>query len=208
MQKPSNYDTVQAAEEFGSFENVKLGGHIVKIISAKEYTGISGNTSLQICVDIDGNDEQKGYFKKQYDANQNKEKRWANGATKYISLKEDDKCVAMFKGFITTVENSNPNFKWNFDESKLVGLKLVAVFGQEEYLNDKNEVKLSTKITQFRSLDKLKEVKIPKIKKLDNTFVDYEEYEANKTSISKKDQASLYSDFGDTVEIKDEDLAF
>ena len=208
MQKPNNYDQVQAAEEFGSYETLPLGGHICIIKSAKEYTGMSGNTSLQICVDIAASDEHKDFYKKQYDANTNKDKKWPNGATKYLSLKEDDKCVAMLKGFFTTIENSNPNFKWNFDESKLVGLKVVGNFGQEEYMNSNGEVKLATKITQFRSLDKLKEVKIPRIKKLDGTFIDSEEYIASKTSVANKKNDDMFANYGDTIELDEDSIAF
>ncbi len=177
MEKPQNWDKVEPAKEFGDYESLKLGGHICIIKSADEYTGfISGTTSLRICVDIDGKDEQKGFYQKQYDSNDKIDKKWSNGATKYISLKEDENCVAMFKGFITTLENSNPKFVWDFDESKLVGLKLVGVFGQEEYLDNDGNIKLATKLTQFRSLDKLDEVKIPRVKKLDGSFVDYDKY--------------------------------
>ena len=56
------------AKEFGEFESLTLGGHEIIILSAEEYTSpVSGNTSLRICVDIAGNDEQAGFFKKQYD---------------------------------------------------------------------------------------------------------------------------------------------
>lgn len=180
IKKTENWDKVEPAKEFGEFESLKLGGHECVIKSAVEYTGFTGNTSLQICVDIAGNDEQKGFFQKQFDNNTNSDKRWPNGAIKYISLKDDDKCVAMMRGFITTLENSNPKFKWDFDESKLVGLKLVGVWGLEEYQNEKGETKTATKLNQFRSLDKLKEVKIPKVKTLDNQYIAYEEYISGK----------------------------
>ena len=53
---------------------------------------------------------------------------------------------------------------------------------------------------QFRSLDKLNEIKIPKVKKIDGTFVEYEDYKNNKNS-------SL-SPFESSVEITDDMLAF
>ena len=144
-------------------------------------------------------------FQKQFDENKNSDKKWAAGATKYISLKEDDKCVAMFKGFITTLENSNPSFKWNFDETKLVGLKLAGVFGLEEYQNEKGETKTATKLTQFRSLDKLKEIRIPKVKTLGGQFVDYEEYISNRNHTSAVNTAK---DIFNNVDVVDEDTPF
>lgn len=205
MEKPKNWEQVEPAKEFGSFENLELGGHEIVIKSAREYTGFTGNTSLQICVDIAGSDKQKGFFQKQFDENNNSDKKWPAGATKYISLKDDDKCVAMFKGFITTLENSNPSFKWNFDETKLIGLKLAGVFGLEEYDNGKGETKTATKLTQFRSLDKLKEIRIPRVKTLSGQFIDYEEYINSKNHISAVKTAQ---DIFNNVDIVDEDTPF
>lgn len=203
MLKPQNWEQVEATKEFGAFESLKLGGHVVVIKKAFEYTGQTGNTSLRIEVDIaDG--EQKGFFQKQYDNNQAIDRRWSNGAIKYMTLKDDDKSVAMFKGFITTIENSNKGYKWNFDESTLVGKKLVGVFGLEQYEKQDGSTGYATKLTQFRSLDKLKEVTVPRVKMLDNTYVEYEEYLANK---DVKTTSSGYVEFENGVTIS-EDLPF
>jgi hypothetical protein len=75
--------------------------------------------------------------------------------------------LSFFKGFITAVENSNPGYKWDWDEKKLVGKNVIAVFGEEEYLKD-GQVKTSVKLVEFRSLDAYKEgkIKVPEIKRL------------------------------------------
>ena len=146
-------------------------------MEASEYTSdFSGNTSLKITVDIAGNDKQKGFFKKQFDENTNMNKKWSNGAIKYLSLKDEQ--IAYLKGFITSLEKSNPTFKFNTKGTwaQLNGLKLAGQFGLEEYEKEDGTIGTATKLVQFRSLDKLKEIKIPKVKKIDGTFVDYEEY--------------------------------
>ena len=54
------------AKEVGEFEVLELGGHEVVIKDARIYESeFSGNQSLKVCVDIAGNDKQKGYFEKQ-----------------------------------------------------------------------------------------------------------------------------------------------
>lgn len=174
MEKPKNWDSVQA--NTGDYESLKLGGHEVIIKSAEEYVGMTGNRSLKVEVDIAGNDEQRDFFQKQYNNNTNTDKRWSSASTKYISLKEDDNCVAMFKGFTTCVEKSNPGYTWNFDEKTLIGKKLCGVYGLEEFEKQDGTVGTATKLVQFRSLDKLKDVKIPKVKLLDGSLVEYEEY--------------------------------
>ena len=174
MEKPKNWDNVKA--NTGDYESLKLGGHEVIIKNAYEYTGMTGNTSLRIEVDIDGNDEQKGFYQKQYDANTNSDKKWPSASVKYISLKEDDTCLALYKGFTTIIENSNPGYTWNFDEKTLIGKKLCGVYGLEEFKDNEGNIKTATKLVQFRSLDKLNEIKIPKVKLLDGSFVEYEKY--------------------------------
>ena len=53
---------------------------------------------------------------------------------------------------------------------------------------------------QFRSLDKLNDIKIPKVRKLNGELVDYEEYKNSKNN-------SL-APFESSVEITDDMLAF
>ena len=174
MEKPKNWDSVQA--NTGDYESLKLGAHEVVIKNAYEYIGMTGNKSLKIEVDIAGNDEQKGFYQKQYDNNTNSDKKWPNASCKYISLREDDTCLALYKGFTTIIENSNPGYKWNFDEKTLIGKKLCGVYGLEEYEDSEGNIRTATKLVQFRSLDKLNNIKIPKVKLLDGTFVEYEQY--------------------------------
>mgnify|MGYP006991680224 CR=1 FL=1 len=104
----------------------------------------------------------------------------------------------MFKGFTTVVENSNQGYKWNFDEKSLIGKKLCAVFGLEEYQDSEGKIKTSTKLVQFRSLDKLNEIKIPKVKKLDGSLVEYEDYKKTKT---EKNNSNPFGELSDVVEI-------
>lgn len=200
MEKPKNWDSVQA--NTGDYESLKLGGHEVIIKDAYEYTGMTGNTSLKIEVDIAGNDEQKGFYQKQYDNNTNSDKKWPNASCKYISLKEDDTCVALYKGFTTIIENSNPGYTWNFDEKTLIGKKLCGVYGLEEYEKQDGTIGTATKLVQFRSIDKLNQVKIPKVKLLDGSFVEYDDYK-NK---SVKTANEIFG--SDVVEISSDMLPF
>lgn len=169
------------AKEFGEYDNLELGGHTVVIKNASEYVSqFSGNTSLKIEVDIANGDKQEGFFQKQYDNNTNADKKWSNGAVRYLSLKDEQ--IAYLKGFITALENSNKPFKFNIngDWSQLIGLKVAGVFGLEEYQDQEGKTRTATRLTQFRSLDKLNEIKIPKVKKLDGSFVDYDDYIAHR----------------------------
>ena len=189
------------AKEFGEYENLELGGHEIVILDAREHKSeFSGNISLKISVDISGNDKQKGFFKKQYDENTSADKKWPTGAVKYLSLKDEQ--LAYLKGFITSLEKSNPGFKFNKKGTweQLKNLKLAGQFGLEEYKKQDGTIGTATKLVQFRSLDKLKDIKIPKVKKLDGTLVEYEDYKETKTV---KNNSNPFGELNDLVEITD-----
>lgn len=175
-------------KEFGEFENLELGGHLLTIVDAKEYTSeVSGNTSLRICVDISKGDKQENFFKNQYDNNTASDKKWSTAGTKYLSLKDEQ--IAYLKGFITAIENSNAGFRFNTKGTwdQLKGLKIAGQFGLEEYLDNEGHLKTATKLVQFRSIDKLSEIKIPRVKKLDGSFVDYDYYISHRATATAEE---------------------
>jgi hypothetical protein len=197
--KPSNYDEIQVNQEF---ERLELGGHKGIIKSVEEYTStISGNTSLKVEVDTATDDKQPNYFQKQYDENTNADKRWSSSGTKYVSLKQDENCIKMLKAFITSVENSNNGFTydWNKDVDQLKGKKVGLVFGLEEYENDKGETKTATKLTQFRSIDKVDNAKIPNVRLLNGSYIEYDKYNSNTTA----NNSNPFEGLDDVVEISE-----
>ena len=203
IKKPSNYDNVEVMEF--DFTPIELGGHKGIIMKAEEYTSPqSGKTSLKVSVDTAKDDKQPEYFAEQYKNDNRIDKRWNNSAIKYISLGEEENQVKMLKSFITAYENSNGcQFDWDKDWDQLKGKKIGLVFGQEEYTSQDGTTKLATKLNQFRSINKVDNIKIPKVKKLDNSYVDYEEYINSKNSSNDP-----FSDFGNIVEVSAEDLPF
>ena len=198
--KPKAYDEINIIEEY---EKISLGGHKGIIMKAEEYTSPqSGKTSLKVSVDTSKDDKQPEYFAEQYKNDNRIDKRWNNSAIKYISLGEEENQVKMLKSFITAYENSNGcQFDWGKDWEQLKGKKIGIVFGQEEYTSQDGTTKLATKLNQFRSIDKVDNVKIPKVKLLDGSYVEYEEY--TKSSADKAKDL-----FGSSVEISSDDLPF
>lgn len=179
---PNNWNEIEPVEA-GEFKNLVPGAYICKIMDVREYKSEqSGNISLKVCVDIcEG--EYRDFFQKQYDNNTLSERKWPSGATRYLSLREDQ--MTYLKGFITAVENtSKKQLKVQagkeLDYEQFKGLKVVGVFGYEEWKNDKNEIKLAIKLTSFRSLDKINEISDPKVKLLDGTYTTMDDYEEMK----------------------------
>ena len=203
IKKPNNYENVEIMEF--DYTPITLGGHKGIIVKAEEYTSPqSGKTSLKVIVDTAKDDKQPEYFKEQYKNDNRIDKRWSNSAIKYISLGEEENQVKMLKAFITAYENSNNcKFDWNKDWDQLEGKKIGLVIGSEEYINQNGDLKLNNKLREFRSIDKVDNIKIPKVKKLDNSYVDYEEYINSKNSSNE-----TFNGSGNMVEISSDSLPF
>ena len=201
--KPKAYDKINIIEEY---EKISLGGHKGIIMKAEEYTSPqSGKTSLKVYVDTASDDKQPEYFKKQYENDTRIDRKYPNGAIKYVPLGEEENQIKMLKSFITAYENSNNcKFDWNKDWDQLKGKKIGIIFGQEEYTSQDGTTKLATKLNQFRSIDKVDNAQIPKVKLLDGTYKsydDYMEFVENKTT-------SAEEVFGNGVTITEQDLPF
>ena len=193
--KPKTYDEISINEDF---ERLELGGHKGIIIKVEEYTSdFSGKTSLKVYVDTASDDKQPEYFKKQYENDTRIDRKYPNGAIKYVPIGEEENQIKMLKSFLTCVENSNTNYTydWNKEVDQLKGKKIGIVFGMEEYENQAGELKTVNKLREFRSIDKIDNIKIPKVKLLDGSYVDYEEYmeskEDNKTNEVEVPQTDL-----------------
>lgn len=173
MEKIEGYETAQALT--GEYERLKPGGYICKIIAAKEEKSKSGNRMLTLALDI-AEGEYKGFFMKRFDELK-KERKDPNDEVKYPSpaiyhqmLEGNDKAVGFLKGLMTSLEASNQNFKWNWDEKKLVGLRCGAIFGEEEYEKLDGSIGTSCKVKFIRTVKCIQEgnFKVPELKKLPN----------------------------------------
>ena len=204
IKKPSNWDAVEVMEF--DYTPIELGGHKGIIMKAEEYTSPqSGKTSLRVSVDTAKDDKQPEYFTEQYKNDTRIDRKWSNSAIKYIPLGEEENQVKMLKAFITAYENSNNcKFDWGKDWNQLDGKNIGLVFGMEEYENQSGELKTINKLREFRSIDKIDSIKIPKVKLLDGSYVTYDDYMERKENLSSK----VNDLFGEVPEVSSEDLPF
>ncbi len=202
MKKIDNWDNIEA-KGMEDFKALPIGAYECKIVNAVEnHNEQSGKTTLKVMVDI-ASGEYKDYFKKRYDSNTAIDRRWDNNATKYLAFEGEN--TSFFKGFITIVENSNVNYKWDWDETKLKGKKVCGVFQYEEYEKQDGTRGIKVRLNKFRSLDKLKEIEVSdSIKMLDGTYKSYDDYMERAENSSNEP----FSDFGNIVEVSAEDLPF
>lgn len=163
MLKPKSFDTVAASL---SFEPLSLGGHVCVIKNAQETKSKTGKDMLKVALDIAAPDPQAGYFLERFKNDDRPDKKWP--CISYIVTEDKDGNASRnLASFVTSIEASNPGFTFPWDNVDLLRDKRVGgVFGQEEYKNDKGEVKKSTKLFWFRSVDKVKDAPVPKLKEL------------------------------------------
>ena len=201
--KPKMYDEIEVNLDFTP---ITVGGHKGVIIKAEEYTSdFSGKKSLKVYVDTASDDKQPEYFKKQYENDTRIDRKYPNGAIKYVPLGEEENQVKMLKAFITAYENSNNcKFDWNKEVDQLKGKKIGIIFGMEEYENQAGELKTVNKLREFRSIDKVDNAQIPKVKLLDGSYIAYDEYMERKENLSSK----INDLFGEVPEVNSEDLPF
>lgn len=126
MQKINGYESAEPIIGGGVYV-LPTGNYKMKIIKAEETTSKSGRQMLKIAFDV-AEGEFKDFYKKKYEvdlkrqsnANSNKVAKWSNDAIYYQMCDENN--LGRFKGFMKCLEDSNPNFTWEWDESKLKGL--------------------------------------------------------------------------------------
>lgn len=136
------------------------GGYVIKIQGAvddphKEY--------LKIVYDIAEGDEA-GRFSGEWGLNPDNE--YAHRF--YRSYTE--KAKGMFKQFTQAVEKSNPQYTWDWKEERLVGKRLGVVLAEEEYENNRGEVKTRLYVAGVYTADEIRkgDFKVPALKKLKN----------------------------------------
>lgn len=185
MEKVKGYEEAQAIT--GEYERLEAGGYICKIVSAKEEKSKSGKRMLVLALDILEGDK-KDYFKKRFDENTSPDKKWSTGAI-YRQMLEGEKAVGFLKGLMTSLESSNENFKWDWDEKKLVRLKCGAIFGEEEYERLDGSIGTSTKVKFIRTVKAIQDgnFKVPELKKLPQKGEAFEDFVNSVSSENDED---------------------
>lgn len=131
MRKPEGYDE---AVVYNSYNKLPVGAYEVKILDAivREENGYE---KIILRIDISSGDHKNFFaddFKRQRDQDSAKPE-W-HGIFKQTT---SGKSVVFFKKLIQTIEKSNPNFTFNFDESTLKDKKLGMIFDTVNFTSKK-----------------------------------------------------------------------
>ena len=195
MRKVNNWENVKAATERVA---LPAGGYVVEIKNAKvvEYNGDNGSFErFEIALDIlEG--EFKDYYANDYRAQQGEDRKWKGVLRAYLpkddGSEKDEWTKSSIKALIGAIEDSNPGYHWDWDETKLKGKKVGCIFRNEEWeYNDKTG--FTARPFKFISVEKIKtgNFRLPKDKLLNNS-----------TATADTSSATSYQD------IPDDDLPF
>ena len=148
IRKPGNWESVQA---FAERKALPLGAYVCKVLKAV-VTHADYGDMLQIGFDIvEG--EHAGFFKRDFDANPNADKKWTGILRVFLpkddGSERDENTKRSLKGVVTAFEQSNPGFRWAWDETALVGKQIGILFRNEEW---EWKGKTGWKVRPFRAL--------------------------------------------------------
>lgn len=116
-------------------EKLPAGGYVIKIMDAKEESFDWGDV-LAIAFDI-AEGEYKGFYNDNFKSQQGEDKKWKGVFRLYVpkddGSEKDAWTQKKFNTNIVAIEESNPGFYFDWDESKLKGKIVGALFNNKEY---------------------------------------------------------------------------
>lgn len=159
MKQFSGYDKAKEAAQYNPGERLPAGGYVCKVLGVKLVPGTDGNSD-QIAVQFDIEEgEYKGFFKKQYDANTNEDKKYKGIVKIYCprddGSEKDNWTKNSFARWTDSFEKSNAGYVWDWDESKWKGKLIGITFGDTGTVIDGKEVVY----TEARSADSVENIR-------------------------------------------------
>jgi hypothetical protein len=180
IQKPQDWESAQA---FTGEERQALtpGGHIVRIAAMRQEMSRNNKPMITVMFDIDEGSEFDGFYKRLHE---NKKKFDANakwqGVIRFMLYNKDGGTNGFFKGFIGALEESNPGFKWNWDERSVANKFVGIVFGEEEYRKTDGTIGTNVRAQMARSVQAVRDgVEVPKKRTLPEETQTYAPFDPN-----------------------------
>lgn len=124
-----------AAQVYTDAERLPVGGYVLKILDVKYQENDWGDI-IVLSFDI-AEGEYKDFFKANYNQQTGEDKKW-KGAYRLRVPKDDGSeqdawTMRRFKTIISNFEESNNGYHWDWDEQKLKGKSIGALFNNKEY---------------------------------------------------------------------------
>lgn len=132
IRKPSNWENVQA---FSDRRKLPLDAYICRIKQAKVVETDYGE-QLCMLIDIDEG-EYAGFYADDFANNKREDKKWKGVLRQWLPKEDgtdkDEWAKSSLKGLVTSLENSNRGYTWNWDERTLANKLIGIIFRNEEW---------------------------------------------------------------------------
>lgn len=132
IRKPQNWDNVQVISDRAK---LPADAYVCKVKQVAVQQNSYGD-QLVILFDI-AEGEYKDFYARDFQQNQNPDKKWKGVQRVWIPTddgsEKDELTKRMFKGMVTAFEESNPGYKWNWDESSLAQKTVGIIYRNEEW---------------------------------------------------------------------------
>lgn len=172
IKKFGNYENVKA---YGDYEQLPKGAYILKILNAETGESQYGQFVKISCDIIEG--EYAGFFQRDFDNQQSEDKKWHCNYLLNVPVgngtERDDWTARRFKTVIAAIEDSNPGYHFDWDETKFKGKVIGGLFNIREYQKNNGEIGEAVNLAQLVSVETVKsgKFKMPKDKKLNTVPV-------------------------------------
>ena len=128
----SDYEQTRA---YTDIEQLPKGGYVCRILDTAVQDNQYGQ-SIKILFDI-AEGEYAGYYQHKYDASQRSDKKWPGVFILNVpnddNTERDNWTKGKFKTFVVALEESNPGYHFDWDESKFKGKLIGFIFNYRQY---------------------------------------------------------------------------
>lgn len=132
IRKPNNWESVQ---EYTVREKLPVGAYVCKVKQVN-VSHFSTGDQLAILYDI-AEGEHTGFYARDFQGQSNDQKKWRGVLRIWLpsddGSEKNEKTKRALKGMVTSFENSNPGYRWNWDETSLVGKTVGIIYREEEW---------------------------------------------------------------------------
>lgn len=132
MKPIANWENVQAARER---DVLPAGGYVIKIVGAK-VASYDTFERLEIALDIAEGDH-KGFYEAEFKGQTTEDRKWKGVLRQYLPKEDgsesDEWTKSSLKALFEAIEESNPGYHWDWDETKLKGKTVGCLFRLEEW---------------------------------------------------------------------------
>ena len=145
MKPIKNFENVQA---YGDYRTLPKGGYVLKIMQVEAGSNSYGNL-IKVSFDI-AEGEYKDFYMQDWKNQTGEDRKWRGTYNLYEVLDNgtpaDEKNARKLKTFTTALEESNKEYRWDWDESKWKGLLVGGLFAISQWRGEDGKVRSPMKM--------------------------------------------------------------